>query len=88
MRRHRTSTAEHFDRLLADPRLNRIIDAEPADDWMGAGIILRDDQVILQAFSRRYAQPFEAAAQVGRAPVAISVPTRRVQPPATGDQLS
>ena len=88
VRRHRTSTAEHFDRLLADPRLNRIIDAEPADDWMGAGILLRGDVVILQAFSRRYAEPFEAAAQVGRAPVKIYVPTRRFRPPASGDQLS
>ena len=85
---HQHQKAEHFDRLLADPRLNQLIDAEPPDSWIGALIVVEGDQVMLQAYSRRYREPFAARAHVGSGPVDIRVPTRRFRPPADGDQLS
>jgi hypothetical protein len=88
VRRSQTTKAEHFDRLLSDPRLSQLIDAEPSDSWIGAAIFLKGDQVMLQAFSSRYRQPFVATAHVGSGPVDIRVPTRRVRPPSGGDQLS
>ncbi len=88
MRRSQTTKAEHFDRLLTDPRLNQLIDAEPPDSWIGALIVVEGDQVMLQAYSSRYREPFAARAHVGSGPVDIRVPTRRFRPPANGDQLS
>lgn len=88
VRRSQTTRAEHFDRLLSDPRLNQLIDAEPPDRWLGALIVVTGDQVRLQAYSHRYREPFVAQAHVGTGPVDIRVPTPRLRPPSAGDQLS
>ena len=76
-RTHRTSAAEHFDRLLADPRLRRLLGREPADAWRGASLTVSGDRVVLTALSARYRSPFTATAGLDGGPVRISAPRAR-----------
>ena len=88
VRRHSTSLAERFDRLLDDPRLYRIVTAEPAESWMGGALVVEGDVVILEAVSRRYAEPILAFGHVDRTAVEIRLPPRRAAPLPPDGQLS
>jgi hypothetical protein len=88
VRRHSTSLAEQFDRLLDDPRLYRILAAEPAESWMGGALVVEGDVVILEALSRRYSEPILAFGHVDRTAVEIRLPPRRAAPLRPDGQLS
>jgi hypothetical protein len=77
-RRARMSPAEEFDRLLEEPRLYRLLDAEPPDSWEGATLAVDGSHVTLTARSRLYDRPFVATTDAGR--VTISAPSRGESP--------
>ena len=72
--KRRMSAAEHFDQLLADPRVRRLLETEPAAAWRGATLSVTGRQVVLTALSRRYERPFVATAGVDGGQVRISAP--------------
>jgi hypothetical protein len=73
-RTHRTSAAEHFDRLLADARLYRLLATQPADAWRAADLTVTDESVVLKAYSRRHVQPITATAGLSGGPVQLTTP--------------
>ena len=88
IRRHRTSLAEHFDRLVTDPRLSALIGAQRDDSWFGGGMFIRSGLVTLQVFNRNWSSPIEASIPLGDGPVNVVPPRRRAAPPSADGQLS